>query len=84
MELVSVKNIVFGYGQTPALNGVSFQINSGEFTGVTGPNGASKVHDAPHYAWTVAAVGGKCSNQPIECSRKTTEHWVCSAADCLV
>ena len=25
-----------------ALNGVSFQINSGQFTGVTGPNGASK------------------------------------------
>lgn len=42
MELVSLKNIVFGYGQTPALNGISFQINSGEFTGVIGPNGASK------------------------------------------
>ncbi len=42
MNLVSVQNIVFGYSHTPALNGVSFEIDSGEFVGITGPNGASK------------------------------------------
>ncbi|QGQ45739.1 metal ABC transporter ATP-binding protein [Metabacillus sediminilitoris] len=42
MKLVSMQNIVFGYTHTPSLNGVSFEIKSGEFVGVTGPNGASK------------------------------------------
>ena len=42
MKLVSLQNIVFGYTHTPTLNGVSFEIQSGEFVGVTGPNGASK------------------------------------------
>lgn len=42
MKLASLHNIVFGYTHTPALNGVSFELNSGEFVGITGPNGASK------------------------------------------
>ncbi|USK33151.1 metal ABC transporter ATP-binding protein [Bacillus sp. F19] len=42
MKLVSLSNVVFGYSHTPSLNGVSFEIQSGEFVGVTGPNGASK------------------------------------------
>ncbi|MFB6468963.1 metal ABC transporter ATP-binding protein [Cytobacillus sp. Hz8] len=42
MELVSLQNIVFGYEHTASLNGVSFQIENGEFVGVVGPNGASK------------------------------------------
>lgn len=42
MQLVSLHNIVFGYTHTPALRGVSFEIQSGEFVGITGPNGASK------------------------------------------
>ncbi|MFB7641615.1 metal ABC transporter ATP-binding protein [Peribacillus butanolivorans] len=42
MNLVEVKAIKFGYGHTPALDDISFQINSSEFIGVTGPNGASK------------------------------------------
>lgn len=42
MKLVSVSNIVFGYAHAPILNQVSFEIQSGEFVGITGPNGASK------------------------------------------
>jgi zinc transport system ATP-binding protein len=42
MILAFVRNIVFGYSHIPALNGVSFEIESGEFVGITGPNGASK------------------------------------------
>ncbi|ANU11072.1 hypothetical protein A1A1_13622 [Planococcus antarcticus DSM 14505] len=42
MKLISLKNIVFGYNHVPILNGVSFDIQSGEFVGVMGPNGASK------------------------------------------
>ncbi|RRN67700.1 metal ABC transporter ATP-binding protein [Peribacillus simplex] len=42
MKLVSLHNIVFGYTHSPLLNGVSFEIQSGEFVGITGPNGASK------------------------------------------
>lgn len=42
MELISLKDVVFGYQHTPILKNVSFTINRGEFVGVTGPNGASK------------------------------------------
>lgn len=42
MILATVQNIVFGYSHLPSLNGVSFEIESGEFVGITGPNGASK------------------------------------------
>lgn len=42
MLLVSTKNVVFGYGDTPCLEDVDIEIHSGEFTAVTGPNGASK------------------------------------------
>lgn len=42
MKLVTLHNIVFGYTHSPSLNGVSFEIQSGEFVGITGPNGASK------------------------------------------
>lgn len=42
MILSSMKNVVFGYGQAPVLNGVSLDIHCGEFVGITGPNGAAK------------------------------------------
>lgn len=42
MILASAQNIVFGYNHLPNLNGVSFEIESGEFVGITGQNGASK------------------------------------------
>lgn len=42
MKLISLENIVFGYTNCPSLNRVSFEIESGEFVGVMGPNGASK------------------------------------------
>jgi len=40
--LVSMKNVVFGYGDSPCLEDVDIEIRSGEFAAVTGPNGASK------------------------------------------
>ena len=42
MQLVTLDNIVFGYADFPTLSGVSLAIESGEFVGITGPNGASK------------------------------------------
>lgn len=42
MKLVTMENIIFGYGHLPVLNGVSYEIHRGEFVGVTGPNGTSK------------------------------------------
>ncbi|PWA10034.1 zinc ABC transporter ATP-binding protein [Pueribacillus theae] len=42
MKLISLENIVFGYSHFPTLNGISFDIENGEFVGIVGPNGASK------------------------------------------
>ncbi|XEC97750.1 metal ABC transporter ATP-binding protein [Paenibacillus tarimensis] len=42
MQLLSMRNVVFGYNDMPCLDQASLDINSGEFVAVTGPNGASK------------------------------------------
>lgn len=36
MNLVTLQDIVFGYSHTPVLDGVSLEIKSGEFVGITG------------------------------------------------
>ncbi|RKP58216.1 metal ABC transporter ATP-binding protein [Cohnella endophytica] len=42
MELVSLRNVTFGYGDVPCLQDASLEIHAGEFIAVTGPNGAAK------------------------------------------
>ncbi|CAI9389828.1 metal ABC transporter ATP-binding protein [Niallia sp. Sow4_A1] len=42
MKLATVSKITFGYEHVPSLENVSFELESGEFVGITGPNGASK------------------------------------------
>lgn len=42
LELISLHNVMYGYEHTPLLEDITFTINSGEFVGITGPNGASK------------------------------------------
>jgi iron complex transport system ATP-binding protein len=40
--LVEVREVRFGYGGSPALDGVSFTARAGELVGLVGPNGAGK------------------------------------------
>ncbi|MNE19940.1 High-affinity zinc uptake system ATP-binding protein ZnuC [compost metagenome] len=42
MILSSMRDVMFGYGETPVLQNVSLDIHSEEFVGITGPNGAAK------------------------------------------
>lgn len=42
MLLASMKNVVYGYTETPCLEDVQIKIMSGEFVAITGPNGAAK------------------------------------------
>ncbi|MNO18894.1 High-affinity zinc uptake system ATP-binding protein ZnuC [compost metagenome] len=42
MILSSMKNVVFGYGSEPVIDNLSLDIESGQFIGITGPNGAAK------------------------------------------
>jgi ABC-2 type transport system ATP-binding protein len=40
--VVNVKNLVKNYGEVKAVNGLSFQVLTGETSGMLGPNGAGK------------------------------------------
>ncbi len=42
MSLIQLKNVKFGYHHTSVIDNVSFEVNNGEFIGITGQNGASK------------------------------------------
>ncbi|GGO07934.1 ATP-binding cassette domain-containing protein [Saccharibacillus kuerlensis] len=42
MILSSMRDVVFGYGDTPVVQDVSLDVYKGEFLGITGPNGTSK------------------------------------------
>jgi zinc transport system ATP-binding protein len=42
MKLAEIRDVVFGYGHLPVLEGLNFEIGSSEFVGITGPNGSAK------------------------------------------
>lgn len=42
MQLASLKDVMFGYGDAPCLEEATIEIRTGEFIAVTGPNGAAK------------------------------------------
>lgn len=42
MILSSMRNVVFGYGDEAVLDNISLDIHTGQFIGITGPNGAAK------------------------------------------
>ncbi|MRN52852.1 metal ABC transporter ATP-binding protein [Paenibacillus monticola] len=42
MVLSSMRNVVFGYGNEPVIDNLSLDIHTGQFIGITGPNGAAK------------------------------------------
>ena len=45
-QVLELKNIHYAYhnpdGETPAINGISFILNKGEFVAITGPSGAAE------------------------------------------
>jgi len=42
MLLSSMRNVVFGYGEAPVVQGISLDVYRGEFLGISGPNGTAK------------------------------------------
>jgi zinc transport system ATP-binding protein len=41
-DVLSVRDVTFGYGREPVLSGVGFGVSSGEFVALVGPNGSGK------------------------------------------
>src|SRR3989338_5901020 len=42
MNILTLKDIISGYGEKEVINGISFSVEKGEFLGIIGPNGAGK------------------------------------------
>ncbi|OWA33130.1 zinc ABC transporter ATP-binding protein [Saccharibacillus sp. O16] len=42
MILSSMRDVEFGYGESPVVQGVTLDVYKGEFLGITGPNGTAK------------------------------------------
>ena len=57
--LIAVKDLVRLYGETRAVNGISFQVRRGEVLGFLGPNGAGKTTTMQIIAGTLAPTSGR-------------------------
>ena len=42
MNILEVQNLVCGYGDSPIIRDLSFNVKAGEFLGIVGPNGSGK------------------------------------------
>ena len=56
--IVEMRDVHFGYGARPAVDGVSFSARQGEFVGLLGPNGAGKSTLIRLVAGLLAPQGG--------------------------
>ncbi|MFZ8102611.1 ATP-binding cassette domain-containing protein, partial [Staphylococcus arlettae] len=45
---VKVENLTGGYGKTPVINNINFELKSGEIVGLIGLNGAGKSTTIKH------------------------------------
>jgi iron complex transport system ATP-binding protein len=57
--LLQAADVVFGYGRTPVLRGVSMGISAGGFAGILGPNGSGKTTMLKALAGTLRPSGGR-------------------------
>ncbi|MBW2031714.1 MAG: ATP-binding cassette domain-containing protein [Deltaproteobacteria bacterium] len=57
--ILSVSNLIAGYGNTSVIKGIDFEVYEGEIVGLVGPNGAGKTTFLETIAGTVKPRAGK-------------------------
>ncbi|KAB2478440.1 ABC transporter ATP-binding protein [Staphylococcus arlettae] len=73
---VKVENLTGGYGKTPVINNINFELKSGEIVGLIGLNGAGKSTTIKHMLGLLNPMQGKLSisnvdiNEDVENYRK--------------
>jgi ABC-2 type transport system ATP-binding protein len=78
MNIIEVRNLRKKYGETQALDGVSFSVEQGEIFGLLGPNGAGKtttmeiLEGVKRADWGMASVFGMDLSEHLEDIKKRT------------
>ena len=71
--LVNIENLVFSYGSTEVLHGISFSLGRGEVVGLLGPNGAGKSTTIKIIAGILAPSSGAVSVAGLELPGKAID-----------
>jgi ABC-2 type transport system ATP-binding protein len=66
MSALALDNVVFSYGGTNVLHGISFSVSRGEIVGLLGPNGAGKSTTIKIIAGILAAYSGRVTVAGLE------------------
>jgi branched-chain amino acid transport system ATP-binding protein len=73
MSVLSVENVVAGFGGIVALNRVSFDVGAGEIVGIIGPNGAGKTTLLNVVSGLVRPSGGEVRLDGVPITRHTPD-----------
>jgi len=73
MSALALDNVVFSYGGTNVLHGISFSVSRGEIVGLLGPNGAGKSTTIKIIAGILAAYSGSVTVAGLELPAQAIE-----------
>lgn len=73
MPVIKVENLVKNFGNIPAVNDISFEVDEGTIFGFLGPNGAGKTTTINILCTLLAPTSGRAYINGYDCARESAE-----------